>query len=111
MRPNEVVRRLRQIMGFTQQQMADYLGVSKSTLIRYEKGLTTPKGRVSDKLIELATSAVEQVEDMRSSIPNIRTMTSLGEVSEVMEESDNSFWAIAALVGGGVLLANWLGKN
>ena len=38
----ERLRSLRKEYGYTQQQIADYLGISQSSLVKYEKGTRNP---------------------------------------------------------------------
>ena len=54
----------RQRMGYTQQQMADILGVSKRSVIRYEKG-QVKSGKAFDKLSQFYRNAVELNENIK----------------------------------------------
>ena len=54
----------RQRMGYTQQQMADILGVSRRSVIRYEKG-QVKSGKAFDKLSQFYRNAVELNENIK----------------------------------------------
>lgn len=50
---NEHIKDLRVKKGFTQQQVADYLGVTKATISKYETGQRRIKGEYMKKLATL----------------------------------------------------------
>ena len=54
----------RQRMGYTQQQMADILGVSRRSVIRYEKG-QVKSGKAFEKLSQFYRNAVELNENIK----------------------------------------------
>jgi DNA-binding transcriptional regulator YiaG len=51
------VKRLRKVLGMTQQKFADFLGVPQSTVGRWEAGLNSPRGLNLKALKELAEKA------------------------------------------------------
>ena len=50
MRIGNRLKTLREQRGYTQEHLAKLIGVSKSTLSRYEKGKTSPKMDVLEKM-------------------------------------------------------------
>lgn len=52
MEPNEIIRRRRQEKRLTLEQVADFVGVSKNTISKYERGIITNIRR--DKIHKLA---------------------------------------------------------
>lgn len=49
------LRELRKAKGYTQQELADILGLSKQTIYEYEKGRRYPKGKeITPTLVKIA---------------------------------------------------------
>jgi transcriptional regulator with XRE-family HTH domain len=75
------IKRLRKMRGFTQQQLADHLGVSQSSVSRWEKGQDEPS---TEHIFRLASLAGEDVEDFAyRDEPSSHTMTSSYVIGQV----------------------------
>lgn len=63
------IKRYRKAKGYTQQQLADLLGVSVMTIRRFETGARQPKSDMIEKIFEVLDVSAEQLlEETQSSI-------------------------------------------
>lgn len=53
------IRNKRKALGFTQQKLADKLGISMMTIVRWEKGVRTPNSAILPRLAEVLNTSVE----------------------------------------------------
>lgn len=53
---SEEVKKIRSCLGITQEELASILGVTKTTVGRYEIGQAKPSGNVEQKLLQLQAS-------------------------------------------------------
>ncbi len=54
------VRKVREALGFTQQQLADFIGASQVAVARWETGIHKPRGANLKALNELARKAAKK---------------------------------------------------
>jgi len=54
------VRKVREALGFTQQQLADFIGASQVAVARWETGIHKPRGANLKALKELAREAAKK---------------------------------------------------
>jgi DNA-binding transcriptional regulator YiaG len=54
------VRKVREALGFTQQQLADFIGASQVAVARWETGIHKPRGANLKALKELARKAAKK---------------------------------------------------
>jgi len=59
MSPNQI-RKIREALGLTQQQMADFIGATQVAVARWETGLHKPRGANLKLLKELAQKAAKK---------------------------------------------------
>lgn len=71
---------LRESLGLSQRQCADYLGVNSRTLERWEAGVQTLAQDKLDQLYELEDSLIEAVEDQAECIQAFYEKHNLGEL-------------------------------
>jgi DNA-binding transcriptional regulator YiaG len=54
------VRKIREVLGLTQQQLADFIGASQVAVARWETGVHKPRGANLKALKELAQKAAKK---------------------------------------------------
>ena len=57
----EILKELRSSMGFSQQKLADKLGVSRSTVAMWESGKSRPRAELLPKLAKLFGCSIEEL--------------------------------------------------
>lgn len=75
MRFGEKIRRLRTQNGLTQEQLADMLGVTKRTIIGYERDGRHPKREIYNRLAEIFDVPVDYLYSSRSAFTNDPSIT------------------------------------
>ncbi len=59
--PQQTLRRLRQARGWRQQDVADWLGASLRSVIRWEQGVAVPHVRTRKRLADLFGVKVSEI--------------------------------------------------
>ena len=54
------IRKIREVLGLTQQQLADFIGASQVAVARWETGVHKPRGANLKALKELAQKAAKK---------------------------------------------------
>lgn len=67
---------VREFHGWTQQHLADYLGVTKGTISRWENGRRSPDGSVGRQYIDLVGEAQSEVTGVLHLLDFLHTATS-----------------------------------
>jgi transcriptional regulator with XRE-family HTH domain len=70
----------RKAMGFSQEQLAERLGVDRSTIVRWERGDTEPQPWARPKLAEALQVSVDQLVDLLEAVPRPNASTSMQPV-------------------------------
>lgn len=60
MNTNEKIKEIRKVSGMTQEELADKLGVSRQTISKWEKGLSTPDLEMSISFCELFRISLDE---------------------------------------------------
>ena len=60
MNTNEKIKEIRKISGMTQEELADKLGVSRQTISKWEKGLSTPDLEMAIQFCELFQISLDE---------------------------------------------------
>ena len=58
---NENIKKLRKIKGFTQEELASKLNVTRQTISKWEKGYSVPDAEILEKLAEIFETNVSQL--------------------------------------------------
>jgi putative transcriptional regulator len=91
------VKSLREKLGFTQQELADKVGVSRQTIYYLEKGDYNPSLTISFKLTEIFQKKLENIFYQEPIIKDILEDKSLAELKEVAETAGISLEKLASL--------------
>jgi transcriptional regulator with XRE-family HTH domain len=91
MKINETIRKMRQVRGYTQENVADSIGVDITTIVRYEKdGTTIPSDKLEaiSKALGLASSDLYKLTEEPSLLadaqtPYERKQTNTAQASEI----------------------------
>ena len=97
---SKVIRQLRDKLGLSQENLAKELGVSFSTVNRWETGKSEPRGRAEEKILELIEKADIDINELSSSIsPQRKKIKSKNDVLST-KSMEQMLWDAACSIRG-----------
>ena len=97
---SKVIRQLRDKLGLSQENLAKELGVSFSTVNRWETGKSEPRGRAKEKILELIEKADIDINELSLSIsPQRKKIKSKNDVLST-KSMEQMLWDAACSIRG-----------
>jgi transcriptional regulator with XRE-family HTH domain len=84
------LKQLRKAKGFSQDELAEAIGVHKSHVSRYERGLAVPSIEVAKKIADTLNVALDHLVFEHSQINNDRELNKLFEQVSKLDEDKKS---------------------
>ena len=112
MSPDEI-KRIREYQGITQEELASILGVTKTTVGRYEIGKAKPVGDAEKKLGQLQTSIEdpEQASLLKETIKKVGGIAIIAGMLSFASAMIPLSGVVACSLGIGALLKGKIGKD
>lgn len=85
MKINEVIRTLRKEEGYTQEQVANYLGVTAPAVNKWEKGVSYPDITLLPPLARLLNTSIDQLLSFKSSLTQLEIQTFISDLNDAYQ--------------------------
>lgn len=85
MKINEMIRTLRKEQGFTQEQVANYLGVTAPAVNKWEKGVSYPDITLLAPLARLLKTSIDQLLSFKSSLTQLEIQQFISDLNDTYQ--------------------------
>ena len=110
---NENIKRLRKDKGYTQETLAQQLGIVRQTVSKWEKGLSVPDAELLQKLAEILDTNVGELLGA-ASVPEkdggevAQQLARINEQLAIKNRRARRVWNVVAVIVSAILLVNAL---